>query len=136
VAYYEWLIFNIVLFLGWLSAIDRAFPWFFIILIITAIPLIIFYMREVYQEYRWWLYAIVTLNMLNLMVFIIWGFVPSGFPWYPYVCFVYTFILFYKRSDVGSLLSGEDLVELPLSYGSDSRAMVVTMLSMFLLAAL
>lgn len=82
VAYYEWLIFNIILFLAWLSQTHRGFPWFFIVLILTAIPLIILYMREIYNEYRWWLYVIVALMMLNIMTFVIWGFVPSAFPWF------------------------------------------------------
>jgi hypothetical protein len=82
VAYYEWLIINVILFLAWLSQTKRGFPWFFIVLTLSAIPLIILYMREVYNEFRWSLYVIVTLMMLNVMTFLIWGFVLSGFPWF------------------------------------------------------
>jgi len=82
VAYYEWVLLNVILFLAWLSQNVRGFPWFFVLLIITAIPLVIFYMREVYNEFRWWLYVIVSLNLLNVMSFLIWGFAPAGFPWF------------------------------------------------------
>jgi len=105
VFYYEWLVFNIVLFLAWLSDTNRAFPWFFVVLIVTAIPLVILYMRDVYNEFRWWMYIIVALNMLNLMVFLIWGFVPSTFPWFLIIWFVLegvsVFLWYRFKSDGG-----------------------------------
>jgi len=52
VVYYEFILLNVMLFLAWLSAPNRGFPWFLPILVITAIPVVIFYMREVYNEFR------------------------------------------------------------------------------------
>jgi len=49
---------------------------------VLAIPLIVLYMRTTYAESRVWLYVCVSLVVLNIMFFLVWGFVPSGFPWF------------------------------------------------------
>jgi len=80
-AFYEYCILNVLLFLAWLIY-AKEFPWWIIPMFILAIPLIIVYMRVNYAEYRVWLYVCVALVVLDVMFFLIWGFVLSGFPWF------------------------------------------------------
>jgi len=102
--FYEYVIINVVLFLAWLSTDwPRPFPWFLIPACLLAIPTVIFYMRDVYGESRWWLYVIVTLIFLNLMCFFIWGFTTVPWPWFLLVFFpsgaIIGFLFFRYRND-------------------------------------
>jgi len=80
--FYEYVIINVVLFLAWLSQFHRGFPWFLVPACLLAIPVVIFYMRDVYGEGRWWLYVVVTLVFINLMCILIWGFTAVPWPWF------------------------------------------------------
>jgi len=81
-AFYEYLIANVLFFLVWLENTHDMFPWWIIPMFILAIPLVIVYMRNAYTEYRIWLYLIVSLILIDVMIFLVWGFVDSDFPWF------------------------------------------------------
>eukprot|EP01127_Copromyxa_protea_P001768 TRINITY_DN11689_c0_g1_i1.p1 TRINITY_DN11689_c0_g1~~TRINITY_DN11689_c0_g1_i1.p1 ORF type:complete len:323 (+),score=44.61 TRINITY_DN11689_c0_g1_i1:13-981(+) len=90
--FYEYFLVMVLFFLIWVDtqhivapAGERPFPWFFIPLFIFAIPLVIGHVRTSYQEYRVWVHVSITLIILNLMLFVIWGFEDSTFPWFIFV---------------------------------------------------
>jgi len=81
-AFYEYCLLNGLLFFTWLIH-PKMFPWFIVPIFLLAIPLVIMYMRVYYAEYRSWLYICVTLVIINVMIFLVWGFAPnSKFPWF------------------------------------------------------
>jgi len=61
---------------------STTFPWWIIPLFVLAVPLAILYMRTVYGERRWWLYVVVSLAILNMLTFLLWGFLPYPLPWF------------------------------------------------------
>jgi len=81
-AFYEYFIANTLFFLIWLEETHLLFPWWIIPMFLLAIPLVIVYMRTIYTEYRVWLYIVVSLILFDIMIFLIWGFVNSGIPWF------------------------------------------------------
>jgi len=79
--FYEYCIANTLMFLGWLQT-PGIFPWWIIPIFILAAPLAVVYMRNIYGEMRIWVYFIVCLILINIMFFLIWGFVESNIPWF------------------------------------------------------
>lgn len=69
---------------------DKPFPWFFLPLCIFAVPLVIGHVRNTYQEYRYWVHISITLVILNIMLFFIWGFQDSQVPWYGHMFLPFT----------------------------------------------
>jgi len=80
-AFYEYCLVNVLFFMVWLEYL-RGFPWFVLPMFLLAVPLSVVYMRMSYAETRIWLYVIVSLVLVDLMLFLVWGFVDSGFPWF------------------------------------------------------
>jgi len=85
-AFYQYLLLNFMLFLAWFQLAgdndEDFFPWFLIPIFVLAVPLVIWYLRSVYKEYRIWVYGGVSLGLVNIMMFMIWGFVDSSWPWF------------------------------------------------------
>jgi len=86
-AFYEYCIFNVIMFIVWLNELpkgtkDATFPWFFLPICILAVPLQVWWLRANLNEYRLWIYVAVSLITLNIMMFLIWGFVHSTWPWF------------------------------------------------------
>lgn len=70
---------------SWFRIETRAvtpFPWFLIPFFISGIPLTIIYMRFVYHEMRMWTYISAGISEFAFLMFLIWGFVNSSWPWY------------------------------------------------------
>jgi len=82
-ASYEFVFFNLLMFSAWLEARATApFPWFLVPLCVSSIPLTVIYMRCMYHEYRVWTYIVAGIAELSFLVFLIWGFVNSAWPWF------------------------------------------------------
>jgi len=80
--FYEYLIINVVFFMVWVNVQDRIFPWFFIPACLLAVPVVVFYMRDVYGENRLWLFVAAILLIINVMFFLVWGFTMVKWPWF------------------------------------------------------
>eukprot|EP01126_Amoeba_proteus_P040857 TRINITY_DN4382_c0_g1_i5.p1 TRINITY_DN4382_c0_g1~~TRINITY_DN4382_c0_g1_i5.p1 ORF type:complete len:281 (+),score=42.29 TRINITY_DN4382_c0_g1_i5:401-1243(+) len=80
----QYSIFNILMFLAWLEQGGvEVFPWFVILLCLTAIPVALIFMRFMFHEFRIWVYFSVTIADVAFMLFLVWGFLQqSKWPWF------------------------------------------------------
>lgn len=82
-ALYEFCIMNVLFFLAWLTHFsEKSFPWWIIPFFVLSIPVSIAHLKYNRNETRGWVWISVTLVLLSLMTFFIWGFVESYWPWF------------------------------------------------------
>eukprot|EP01125_Pyxidicula_operculata_P008945 TRINITY_DN2954_c0_g1_i1.p1 TRINITY_DN2954_c0_g1~~TRINITY_DN2954_c0_g1_i1.p1 ORF type:complete len:357 (+),score=56.66 TRINITY_DN2954_c0_g1_i1:1058-2128(+) len=82
IVFYEYCILNALVFLAWLEEPYIDFPWWIIPMFVLGIPLAVMYLRVHNNETRWWVYIVVSSIIVNVLLFLVWGFIPSAFPWF------------------------------------------------------
>jgi len=97
-AFYEHILLHFLLFFYWLET-PKIFPWWIIPFFVLGVPIAILYMKIIYDETRLWRYVMVSLIILNVLIFLVWGFLNTPIPWFLAVWFgsvVITIILYFK----------------------------------------
>eukprot|EP01124_Arcella_intermedia_P033100 TRINITY_DN7853_c0_g1_i2.p1 TRINITY_DN7853_c0_g1~~TRINITY_DN7853_c0_g1_i2.p1 ORF type:complete len:294 (-),score=55.83 TRINITY_DN7853_c0_g1_i2:60-941(-) len=80
---YVYMILSALIFITWLNLHDYTeFPWFIYPIGMLGLPLMLWYMFQVYKERRWHLYGAVVAVDLNLQILVTWGFMETVWPWY------------------------------------------------------
>ena len=76
----EYGLLNLIMFITWL--IVKGFPWFFFPILGLALPISVFYLHNEYKEKRPWVYVTTICIDIALIVFVVWAFTESHFPWF------------------------------------------------------
>jgi len=101
---HEYWILNLCFFLTWISFTPGEFPWFIVIFIVLALPLVIYHLRTTYNERRAWVIVALIQVDINLVLFLIWGFTDSPFPWFlipAFASIILVGFLYYKWKKEG-----------------------------------
>jgi len=116
-ALYEYGIANILFFLAWIGNFQRdvlSFPWWIIPFFLLSIPVVIAHLKYHRDEHRYWVFGCVSLAILSIMTFFIWGFVESYWPWFLIewvIALAIIFVLWYYKRNKSS-----DVIEISDSY--------------------
>eukprot|EP01128_Nolandella_sp_AFSM9_P004821 TRINITY_DN2242_c0_g1_i1.p1 TRINITY_DN2242_c0_g1~~TRINITY_DN2242_c0_g1_i1.p1 ORF type:complete len:352 (+),score=46.13 TRINITY_DN2242_c0_g1_i1:72-1058(+) len=82
-ASYLYCLVNVLVFITWLNFHSwTSFPWFIYFVFGLALPLLGWYLYEVYQEKRKWVYCVVLSVPINVMALLTWGFTFPKWPWF------------------------------------------------------
>jgi len=75
---------SLMLFATWIFT-SHGHPWFFYPMIALAIPLQCAMAKSVYHEKRAWVYLLIIFGGIDSIVFIVWAFTSSYWPWFIFV---------------------------------------------------